>query len=204
MSEQSYGFDESTGASLGGIHEDVTLKSIDFEAVKEGSEKALRFKFGKEGMSFIHTEFKISEEGVKKFAAMVKKPFDEALKLEYQKQGERIKHILVAMLRDRKLKLRGSDWKSFCQGIIELAGDSYKGELFRMKVVYNTKGFATFPNRAISPFIQNMKDINALTINPKYDRVIPPQPQDTTEDADDSSMYPETAEPKGAEDGLQF
>lgn len=204
----TYGFGENTGASVylpGGIHQNVTLKSIDFEPAKEGAEKALRFKFEKEGMNFIHTEFKITKEGIERAAKLFQKSAKEVGADEFKKQGERLKHLLVAFYPETKIQLTGDGWEDFCKKYLELAGDLFKGEQFRLKVIYNNKGYTTFPNRAISPFIQNMKQPNALVINPKYDKVVPPQPKDTTEEGDEGDMYPATTDdaPTG-EQALQF
>lgn len=193
-----FGIDENTGVKprlAAGKQENVTLTKIKYEPAKAGSELfVLRFYFEKDGKEFTHTEFPPSPQGAAALAGLRKVPVAQVMKETADQIGERLKHIGMSFAPDRfvKMNIKSSSWADFCQKYLEVVDNAYVGESFRLKIVYNNKGYLSFPTRAISPFIENMKDPNGIVLDPKYDKTEPPTPKDNTESK--GNYYPEPSE----------
>ena len=170
-----------------GKHENVKLVSI----VKEGAKKdgsgqtVLRFYFDKQGCNFIHTEFPIDENRIKennRNNANSKITDDEAVTKAYKQLSRNISHILGSFVPKDKIVFSISEkdpekaWDQFCDRVIEIAGKSYEGNLFRLALVYNAKDFPIF--KKIPVFMQNMKEPDAIKFNPQWDRLTPLAPID--------------------------
>lgn len=157
-----------------GIHEDVKLDRITKEPAKEGSNQTtLRFHFSSNGEKFVYSEFQVNEEMVKKYPG--KFSVEQALENAYNNLGDRIYHILASFVPQEALDFKSNSWDEFCDKVINIAGEAFKPERFRIKVVYNKAGFTTFPN--FPPFIENITvSKTRLKINEKYDLMEKPKP----------------------------
>lgn len=132
-----------------GIHANAELKSVEFKVVNEKineGEPTLVFDFvGAKGEKINHIEY----------------PVDNAP--DPAKAGgfmaSRIKHILSKFIPEDQIVLRGNTYKEFCEGVIALIGDHYKGVKVAIKLTYGDKkypktklGFPKFPDFiALSP-----------------------------------------------------
>lgn len=161
-----------------GINENVKLLDIVRENSKDDGSgtEVLRFYFeDSQGRGFTHTEFPIDVENLKKLAKNWSNTTpEEAVKKAFNDMGAKIKHILGAFMPEDQVVITGvSGWEGYCDKVIELAAKQFEGQLYRIKVVLNKKDFNSFPRTAVAPFVQNMEEQNTLTINPKYDRIVP-------------------------------
>lgn len=180
---------EIPGPLPGGIHEDVELVSIRFEDLSSNNPtRVLRFTFNKDGLQFRYTELPINEEAIARWNFR-KSTYEETLTRKYRELGERLKHIYTAITGETRVKLMSNTWEEFCEEYIALAGDKFPGKKFGIKVVYNEKGYTTFPERAINPFIVITEQVGRLKIDPKHDRINPPQHQESHDEVADE-YYP--------------
>ena len=98
-------------------------------------------------------------------------------KNEFRAQGERVQHILSCFIPKDKCVFKADSFDKFAEGIIRLLGDNHKNVACRMKVVYKKgSNYTTFPKRAIKPFIQPMSEPSRITIDPKWDNIEAPTP----------------------------
>jgi len=180
MSENHFGFDESTGAGKfmnAGINENVQITSIKYEPMKQGSDKmviAITFT-DPAGSTFVHKEFSPDFKQWEKLAKTVfQKDPKEFIKSEMNAMGERLKHILEPFIPAEQLVLKAPNFKVLAEQYIALAGNHYQGIPLRIKLILNNKDYTTFPKRAISPFVELMKEgvPTRLVLDPKYDRVV--------------------------------
>jgi len=162
----------------GGIHSDVELASIRFEDLTPNNPiKVLRFTFRKDGMQFKYTELPVNEEAIARWNFR-KSTFEETVGRKYREVGERLKHIYMAITNETRVKLESNTWDEFCEEYVLLTKDKYQGKKFGIKVVYNEKGYPTFPDRAIQPFIVAADQVAKLKVDPQHDRIFPPEPQE--------------------------
>jgi len=201
-----YSTDKSTESQMSfmspGITENVTLQSIVFEPAKQdgSGQMVLRFYFEDSNkMKYNHTEFEVDEAKLTELAAQWKQPAATVIEGKYQDMGGRIRHILKAFLPEEKCEVNGNSWTDFCGNVTKLAGQAYVGVTFRVKLVLNNKDMVQFPNKAVKPFIQNMKTPNGLRIDPKWDRIVPITP-DPAAAAASAAMASFDDEPTGAVD----
>jgi hypothetical protein len=195
--------DDSLNLLGAGIHKGVKLLKISKEpSKKDGTgQTVLRFTFEKEvpvgeGVDkyyFIYTAFPINAE---KIAEMNEnKPNskwtnEQAVGNEMKWFSNKIKHILGAFIPKDKLvfKITEKDpekaWEMFCDKVIELAGKSFEGVAFDIKLIYDAKDRAIFPRYAFNPFIKNSTNaLVKLVIDTKYERVEPlPQTEEAEEE----------------------
>lgn len=159
----------------GGIHTGVELVSIRFEDLTSSNPtKVLRFTFMKQGMQFKYTELPIDEDNIATWK-FKKSNFEETVARKFRELGERLKHIYTALTSEIKVDLEAASWEEFCNKFIALTGDKYKGKRYGIKVVYNDKGYTTFPERATNAFILPEEKSGQLKIDPQHDRISPPQ-----------------------------
>jgi hypothetical protein len=127
-----------------GFH-DVALMNIKKDKTSNG-DSYLRVEFKDEkGIPFTHTEFTPSA-----FPGS-KDPKEDVAK-QIEKQQRRIKHILSKFVDESKIIIKAASFDELIDCVIEIAGDSYKGEKFRILCDYNGKGYARFPS--FPPFIE--------------------------------------------------
>lgn len=179
--QQGYGFNENNAVESklmpAGINQNIKLKKVAFENAKEDGTgiEVLRFYWeSADGDIFNHTEFPIDPERTRAFAREYNNDPEEEVTKQFTQQGNRVRHILAAFLPAEKLVLSAPTWEEYCKAVVALTEDAYANELFRIKVIYNSKGFLSFPKNSISPFVENMKAPQKMRINPKYDRTTPP------------------------------
>jgi hypothetical protein len=168
----------------GGIHENVTLTKIALEPMsKTNNTTVLVFYFEKSGYQFIYKEFPVNEEGVRTFAQITNRKPSEVKSEMIQQIGARLTAIMSCFMPLSEINLDAESFEDLGKAIIEQLSDKIVGEQVRIKIVYNKAGYTTFPKRAFTPFIQNMREPNAIVINPKYDNVTPPVKTDNTDDS---------------------
>jgi len=169
-----------------GIHAGVEIGSIKHEILSPSSPiKVLRFSFVKDGMQFRYTEFPVNEEQISKWNFR-KSSFEETVARKYRDLGERLKHIYVAITGETRVKLQSNNWDDFCNEYVELIGSRFQGKRFGIKVVYNDRGYLTFPERAVQPFIVPEDRIDMLKINPQYDKVLIPKQEEKMPDSENT------------------
>lgn len=183
-----YGFNEGTGISeqlSGGKHTGVELVSIKFEDLSATNfTKVLRFTFKKDGMSFRHTELPVDTAVIARWN-FKKSTYEETVARKFRELGERLKHIYTGLTGDHRINLEKEFWQEFCEQYIAMIGTRYEGKRFCIKVVYNDKGYTTFPERAISPFLVTDENQHLIKIDSQHDKVLQPYPKTTTDKAED-------------------
>jgi hypothetical protein len=209
MTEMKYGvasLDELTPAPVNaGKHTNVRLTEIAFEEVGEKKIPTLSFKFQfPEGKTFTHREFPVNSESIAKNimkfrGASVK----EIVERETNRLAASIIHIMSAFVPKEHLVFIANSWEDYCKKMVEIAGTSYEGQLFRCKVVYTKKGYLSFPKTTVSPWFQNMQDPDTITVNPKWDMVTPPVPTNEAK-LEATQLDLETNLTLGSEDELEF
>lgn len=198
-----YDFENNELNYLGaGIHKNVKLIKINKEpSKKDGTgQTVLRFTFEKEvnidkdntnKYYYIFTAFPLDPEKI--IEHNQNKPNskwndDEAVKNEFMWFSNKLKHILGTFIPKNKLvfKINEKDpekaWNMLCDKIIEIAGTSYIGHSFEIKLILDNNDRAGFPRYAFKPFIKNMTNtaIN-LTIDTAYERIEPISKQTETD-----------------------
>jgi len=167
-----------------GKHENVKLERIAKEPARSDGtgQTVLRFYFDIGGHKFNHTEFPVNEERVvenyyryPKRGSMAPRSKEEAVEMAIENVNRRVNHILMGFLPVNEI-LSGlsqtESWDDYCDKVVQLAGNAFESETFRVKLVYNDKGYVCFP---LYPFfIQNIKEEDNLIINPNKDRIIRP------------------------------
>jgi len=187
--ELNQNIQEMQGPLPGGIHEDVELVSIRFEDLSQNNPiRVLRFIFNKGGLQFRYTELPINEEAISRWNFR-KSTYEETLTRKYRELGERLKHIYTALTGETRVKLESNTWEEFCKEYIDLAGNKFQDKKFAIKVVYNDKGYTTFPDRAFNPFIVPSEHAGRLKIDPQHDRINSPQHQESRDEVADE-YYP--------------
>ena len=133
-----YGFNEETGQALqlpAGIHEDVELYSIVFEALTAfNPTKVLKFLFRKENLYFRHTEFPVEEEVIARWSFR-KSNFTDMVRRKYLEQGERLKHIFIAITGDAHASLEKENWEDFCRNYLSMVNNRNLEKHYCIKIV---------------------------------------------------------------------
>ena len=161
----------------GGKHENVRITEISVEKVgKDKDIPTLTFKFAFEnGSTMTHREFPVNQENIAKNIMKFRgKTVKEVVDSEIKRTAASIIHIMSGFVPKDALLFMASSWEDYISKMVDLAGTAYETERFRCKVVYQKNGYAGFPKTAFSPWFQNMKDPDTITINPKYDVIVPP------------------------------
>lgn len=170
-----------------GIHQNVELVSVTTEALatQNFTGTVLKFRFEDAESFFEHTEFEVSEANSHKNALNWNQDPDKRYREDLQGQAKRIAHILSCFMPKEKLAIEADSWEDFCEKVVALVGDSYTGVKLRIKLIYDKKDYCRFPMSTVSAWIQRMDQPNKLIINPKYERIVPlePDPEAAKEDA---------------------
>lgn len=161
-----------------GIHQNVELKEISINELDTQNFKGtvLKFRFEDETSFFEHAEFPVDEANSRANALKWQKDPDRQYAEDLNSQAKRIAHILSCYVPKEKLFFKVESWEEFCAKIKELVGEAHAGVKVRIKLILDKKDYTRFPGSTISAFIQRMDQPNKLTINPKYDRIIPAAP----------------------------
>jgi len=185
-----YSTDKSTESGKAymnpGITENVILQSVVFEPAKNDGtgQMVLRFYFeDAAGMKYLHTEFEVDTVKLTELAKQWGQPAETVIQGKFIDLGGRVRHILKSFLPEDQCEVNGTSWENFCSNVVKIAGQAYVGQKFRVKLVLNSKDLVQFPNKAITPFIQNMSVPNGLKINPKWDRIVPITPDPVAQQA---------------------
>lgn len=161
----------------GGKHENVKITEIVKEEVGEKNIPTITFKFTfPDNKTFTHREFPINRESiVKNISKFRGATVEEVVERESKKLAASIIHIMSSFVTQDKLIFKATGWEDYIDKMIEIAGTAYEGHTFRCKIVYNKKGFPTFPRTMASPWFLNMKDPDTIVVNSR-DNVTPPTP----------------------------
>ena len=131
-----------------GIQENLFLGKLDgsypivYEESKSGNEFIAFHFLNKEGQTFVHTEW------------VPKSDDTTILDKKNSNLTKRILHIAKKLVDESQLKFKVDTFEQLAKKIISIVGNSYKGKLFRCKVVLNNKNYTTFPNYV--PFMESM------------------------------------------------
>lgn len=167
------------GGGLAGIQENFELVNVEFAGTAKdgGGTKAIRFTF-KKGNNFVftHNEYPIDEARVATWARADRKTKveltkEEKVKAAYADQAARIKHILTKFVPEDKINLSGSTMEEFSAAIIKCLGNSYVGVKVRLKLVFNTKDYLSFPKMNFIELMSVPASSSRLKIDPQYDRI---------------------------------
>jgi len=91
-------------------------------------------------------------------------------KKEETAQMKHFMHILSAYIPEKQIKkLKAKDWEDFCEQVVKISGDLYKGETFQATLIYNNKGFLRFPKYTNPAFFLNSKSPSVVGIS-AYDK----------------------------------
>ena len=151
----------------------------------------LKFDFDKDGMKFRFVELPIDTDAIARWNFR-KSTFEETVARKFCEQGERLKHIFSCITGQHQIKLQEKTWEAFCRQYIIMVGTSYANKTYTIKVVYNDRGYTTFPDRAISPFIVGDEYKELIQIDPRYDHIYPPEDGEPVRNG--SSQQPAMAE----------
>lgn len=203
-----YSIDENVQSESGikvigvGIQENNFLDKVTFGPSSEkdsSSTKALAFSFRQEGGAiFRHLEFPIdndreklnAETYYKKLVKEGKTPDDPMpvyvanyVKRAYKDQASRIKHIMSKFIPEAECLITGvSTFDQFSAAVISVLGDKFKNTKVRLKLIYNSKDYATFPK--YPNFIEIQGDTpTALKLSPR-DRVTKQVPDSSSNPAE--------------------
>lgn len=179
-------------AFAAGIHENVKLMSVSVVELESQNFKgsALKFRFEDKESFFEHTEFPVDEDRAKANALKNNKNPETAYRQDLDNQAKRIAHILTCFIPKEKLAIKAETWEDFCAGIVAALGQANEGVFLRIKLILDNKDYTRFPGFVISPWIQRMDQENKLVINPKYDRVVPKQPDPEQEETAGATAAP--------------
>jgi hypothetical protein len=206
-----YGIDQTIQSGAGfksigvGIQENCEMTKVVFgpsSERKEDSPKALSFHFKQDGGgTFRHFEFPIDNDREKKNAEayydrlvkagktpdQVKPLFVQTyIKRVYTDQASRIKHIMSKFIPEAQCLISGvSTFEAFSNAVVKTLGSSYEGVKLRLKLIYNSKDYSTFPRWA--DFVEVQTDApTTLRINPKKERIEKQVPDSASGDTEDS------------------
>lgn len=160
-----------------GKHENVKIIEISAEVVgKDTKVKSLGFKIVfPDDVTHIHREFPVNRENIAKHIAKFKgATVEDVVRKEQIATSARIIHIMSSFVPQDKLIFTVNSWEEYIDKMVEIAGTAYESETFRCKVVFDKRGYSGFPKTTASPWFQNMKEIDTIVINPKWDNMVPP------------------------------
>lgn len=175
-----YGFDESNAVESQylpvGILENILCTGVEFGPSKDDGTgtNVIKFHFSRENLgAFTHMEFPIDADAQRTWAAQKGRDPEAAVKKEYAQQGNRIRHILSSFVPAESLNFKANSWQEYGTGVATLAAPYFANAVLRLKLVYNTKDYVSFPRNSISPFCEPMTvSPTKMIINPRWDRVI--------------------------------
>ena len=145
-----------------GIKENIYLKNVIYDTVTDKNIEFLSFNFENEnGDKFTHTEFPVyMSKPLEVMSAEEKERFYGDLEAKMS----RIKQI-VEVFKDNFI-IETDTFKNLAEAVIKFLGNSYENKAVRVKIVYNNKGWTTFPNKkwqAKHTFIESMDVAAELT-----------------------------------------
>lgn len=210
-----YDFENNELNYLGaGIHQNVKLVKISKEpSKKDGTgQTVLRFTFEKDvnigenidKYYYIFTAFPLDRDSIiERNQNNPNSKYDDttAVKNEFTWFSNKLKHILGTFIPKEKLvfKIAEKDpdkaWNMLCDKIIELAGTSYEGHSFELKLILDIKNRAGFPRYSFKPFIRNMTNtVVKIAIDPNYERIVPTEATENSKDVEWASDVKHTDE----------
>lgn len=158
----------------GGIQENLKLTDVRYETTTKGN-KFLAFTFKDSvGKTVTHTEWPTKSTDPKEI-------------LDYQdKQVRRIGQIVDSVVGLKDYNINVNSFEEYAQTIVELLAKRNPEDLYRVKVVYNNKGFTTLPSYWKPRFIESMKipkeESNIVILT--NDKVIRPIPDVVSTDGE--------------------
>lgn len=163
-----------------GIHENVIISSVESFTSPNGS-KAIIFNFEKDGKTGNHTEWE-----PKKWSSS---ETDEQLQEKTSKLVRRVKSFLLAYYKPEEVEFEGSSFQQFIDWVV-MKSQAMRTEKYRVKFVYNNKGYISLPNYIIPPFIQKMSDTTITVVPDKKDQMTKPVVADAEPKKDDKDDLP--------------
>lgn len=156
---------DNSGGGFTGIQEGFDLLSITFGGTNKegGGAEGLMFNFKRgEKFDFVARVYPINEAQVtprkttdKKTKVVTEETKAEAIARAYAEQASYVKHILTKFMPEVDVIIPNvSSFEAYAKAVIALAGTKYTGQKFRLKIVYNKKGYIGFP--LFPDFIENM------------------------------------------------
>lgn len=204
--DNSISSDSSIKAISVGIQENCYLTKVSYgpSSTKEGAPKALIFEFKQkleDGSlaSFRHLEFAVDQSretlnAEKYYERLVKagktpedpKPvfIQKYVKSVFTNLSSRVKHIMSKYIPEKDTLITGvTTFEQFSNAVVSKLGNSYVDVKVRLKLIFNSKDYPTFPK--YPNFIELQTDAaSALKINPKKDRItkqVPDQQEETVD-----------------------
>lgn len=177
---------DNSGTGFIGIQEGYELLGITFGGTNKdgaGAEGLMfRFKRGDE-FDFVPKVYPINESQVtprkkkdKKTGVETTETKAESIARAYAEQASYVKHILTKFIPEEEVIIPNvSSFEAYAKAVIALAGTKYTGQKFRLKIVYNKKGYTGFP--LFPDFIENMTtplSKSVLKIVAPYDVIVKP------------------------------
>lgn len=149
----------------GGIHDGVIIEKISYENVKkdDSGKMILAFHFkGAKGETFRHVEWPIEES-------------DAKAESKVANMGKRVKHILSKFMPEENIVINNvTTFEQYANAIVTLAGSSFNGKTFSIKLLYDDKNNLGFPKYV--GFIA--KDAGTLKIS-NTEKIVKEQPTST-------------------------
>ncbi len=167
---------KASGPIPAGINENVQLKAVYFEALRQDGTGGNVLKFNFEdaaGRKFRHTEFEVEVDRVRANAQQWGKDPDKSVRNALTGLAGRIKHILACFIPKDKVVITGNTWDEFGGNVVTILGDAFKGVDVRVKLILNNKDYTMFPKQAFRPFVQRMDTPNTLEVDAKWERIVP-------------------------------
>lgn len=134
-----------------GIHENLKLVDIKYDKTKNGNEFLAFYVENENGDKVSNTEWPFT----------MRVPLDEmsdtqrdtALSI-IENQKSKVRQIVEIF--KPNFNINAGSFKEFAEKTIDFLGDSYKDTLFRLKVVYDKRGYTTFAQSARFIFMESM------------------------------------------------
>lgn len=159
-----------------GIHENLKLVEVKYDKSKNGKEFLAFYVENEKGDKVSNTEWPFN----------MKKPLDEMTAAEQEtaisiieNQKSKVKQIVEVF--KPNFNIDAGSFKEFAEKTIAFLGEDYKDKLFRLKVVYDKRGYTTFAQSGKVRFIESMdttKEESNIRLIPSDRIVRPPMEKD--------------------------
>jgi hypothetical protein len=142
---------DSTTWIQAGIHENLKLVDVKCALSKNNNLYLAFYAENEQGDKVSNTEWEYTPK--KEWSQMTPEEQDKSIGI-IENQKAKVKQIVEIFKPD--FNIDAETFEDFAKKTVEFLGDSYKDKLFRLKVVYDYKGFTTFAQSARYVFIESM------------------------------------------------
>lgn len=159
-----------------GIHENLKLVEVKYDISKNGKEFLAFYVENENGDKVSNTEWPFKMK--KPLEEMTTDERDIAISI-IENQKSKVKQIVEIF--KPGFNIEASSFKEFAEKTIAFLGDTYKDKLFRLKVVYDKRGYTTFAQSARYVFIEGMdieRENSKIRILPSDRLTRPPREAD--------------------------